>query len=140
MDFSQTMNLIKRHEGLELKPYRCPAGRLTIGYGRNLDDVGIDEQEAENMLVRDMMKVVKGLRENIPGFDELTSARQAVLIDMAYNLGLEGLLKFKRMLGHVVTFEWAQAAEEMLNSKWARQVGSRANRLATMMETGRWAV
>jgi len=140
MDIVQTMELIKRHEGLRLKPYRCSAGKLSIGFGRNLDDVGISVIEADSLLENDVYNVRQGLEGRLPWFDGLDDVRQAVLVDMAYNLGIVGLMGFRRTLEHVQAGRWSDAAREMLDSKWATQVGARANRLATMMETGRWAV
>lgn len=127
--------LIKLHEGLRLKPYRCTAGKLTIGYGRNLQDIGISEEEAEAMLRADIDRCKKQL-ETIPWFKKLCDARQAVLIDMCFNLGFDGLMKFRRTLLFIENQNYKSAAAEMLNSRWANQVGSRALRLSRMMKTG----
>jgi len=78
------------------------------------------------------------LEYRLPWFTELDEVRQAVLVDMGYNLGIDGLLKFKRTLGSVESGNYANAAIQMLESKWATQVGHRAERLSDMMETGEW--
>ena len=124
------------HEGLRLKPYRCSAGKLTIGVGRNLDDVGLTEEEALLLLGNDISRVITELDQNIPAFSSLDEIRKRVLVDMGFNLGISRLLKFRRMLAALEAGDWSQAAVEMMDSRWARQVGSRAERLKLMMETG----
>ena len=130
--------LIKEHEGLRLKPYRCTAGKLTIGYGHNLDDNGITEDQAELMLVEDVAAVEKELSHNLPWFADLDIVRQSVLIDMAFNLGWPRLSNFKKSLAYMESGEFDEAAMEMLDSRWANQVGKRALRLADMMRMGEW--
>ena len=130
--------LIRLHEGLRLKPYRDTVGKLTIGYGRNLDDRGITQRDAETMLRDDVADTRTALITALPWFAELYGAREAVLIDMAFNLGPAGLLKFGRTLSAVEQGDYETAAVEMLDSKWAGQVGQRATRLAEMMRTGEW--
>ena len=131
------VELIQRHEGLRLKPYKCTAGKVTIGFGRNLEDVGITAEEATRMLHHDIAECIKQL-ETIDGFSMLDEVRRAVLIDMTYNLGFAGILAFKNMWRAVENRDYDKAAVEMLDSKWARQVGQRALRLSTMMQTGEW--
>ena len=125
-----------QHEGLRLKPYHCSAKKLTIGVGRNLDDVGITEEEAMVLLGNDISRVITELDQNIPAFSSLNEIRKRVLVDMGFNLGISRLMKFRRMLAALETGNWSQAAVEMMDSRWARQVGSRAERLKLMMETG----
>jgi lysozyme len=125
-----------KHEGLRLTPYRCTAGKLTIGVGRNLEDRGISEDEAAMLLDNDIMSVWKELSRVLPGFTSLDDTRQHVLMDMCFNLGTAGLLKFKAMLAAVEARDFDRAAAEMLDSAWARQVGKRAQTLAQMMKTG----
>jgi lysozyme len=124
------------HEGLRLKPYRCSAGKLTIGVGRNLEDVGLTEEEALLLLGNDISRVITELDQNIPAFSSLDEIRKRVLVDMGFNLGINRLMKFRRMLAALEAGDWSQAAVEMMDSRWARQVGSRAERLKLMMETG----
>lgn len=131
----QLIEMLKRHEGRSLKPYKCPAGKLTIGYGRNLEDMGVSEVEAMVMLRNDIEQCYEELSV-FSWFEDLDQVRQEALINMLFNLGLPTFLKFKKTLKFVAEGKYSQAAAEMLNSKWATQVGDRAKELAYMMETG----
>ena len=130
--------MLVEHEGLRLKPYRCTAGKLTIGVGRNLDDRGITPDEALYLLRNDIEISRKELSASFPWFDGLDSVRQSVLIDMCVNLGLARLKGFRNTLALIGVGKYEAAAVEMLDSKWAQQVGSRARRLSGMMANGRW--
>ena len=126
-----------RHEGLRLKPYRCTAGKLTIGIGRNLDDCGISQSEAYIMLINDIMNCEKQLQAKIPDiYNGLDEVRQSVLLNMCFNLGINGLLGFKNTLSFIAAGDWERAANGMLASKWAKQVGMRAIELSEMMRKG----
>lgn len=129
-----------RHENLKLKPYFCTSNKLSIGAGRNLEDNGISRSEAMLMLRNDLIATSFGLEKAVPGFLALTPRRRMALIDMAYNLGLAGFLKFRKLLTAIQVGDWQQASAEMLDSKWADQVGKasgqRAHTLATMMREG----
>lgn len=129
------MNLLREHEGFRQFPYRCTVGRLTIGYGRNLDARGIDAGEAEILLKNDVLAAATQL-SNQDFWGLLNEVRQAVLIDMAVNLGVGGLLKFKKMCDALLQLDYERAADEMLASKWATQVGKRAQELAEAMKSG----
>lgn len=136
-DFDRELELqLIDHEDIKLKPYRCSAGKLTIGVGRNLDDNGITKAEAMMMLRNDLTQTRFGLEKVFPGFLGLSRPRRRALIDMCFNLGLPRFLQFKKMLAAVVARDFNQAAEEMLSSRWAEQVGQRAHTLATMMREG----
>ena len=123
-------------EGNKRFPYRCTAGKLTIGVGRNLDDVGISDDEIKYLLNNDIYRAEIAARTLFPSFDSLSDARKAVLINMAFNLGQTRLAGFKRLREAVEAKAWEQAAVEMLDSKWAVQVGQRAQRLAQQMRQG----
>lgn len=136
------------HEGEVLHTYFCPAGKLTIGVGHNLEAnpiPGIEKgdtithERAMGILDIDITECVAGLKKQIPWTDTLDEVRKAVLIDMCFNLGLWGLLKFKNTLAVIKAGDYADASEMMLQSKWAGQVGERADRLSRMMKTGEWA-
>ena len=136
------MNRIKaqlvRHEGLRLKPYRCTAGKLTIGIGRNLDGRGISQKEAYAMLERDIHDCEQCLLDEIPNvYNGLDEIRQSVLLNMCFNLGIKGLLGFKNTLAFIGAGDWERAANGMLASKWAKQVGKRAIELSEMMRKGK---
>lgn len=121
------------HEGLRLKPYKDSVGKLTIGVGRNLDDVGLTHTEAIYLLENDIGRVCYELDGALPWWRTLDLARQQVLIDMGFNMGVPTLLGFVRTLGYIESGMYEQAAEAMLQSKWAQQVGRRAIALAAMM-------
>lgn len=123
---------LKVDEGLRLSPYRCTAGKLTIGYGHNLDDKPITKEAAEQILIDDIQDVVTEL-EKMEIYHWLSEQRKAVLINMAFNLGIAGLKSFKKMFEALGNEDYGKAAEEMLDSRWAYQVKGRASRLAEMM-------
>ena len=136
MDIDQLIIELKRDEGLRLLPYRDTVGKLTIGYGRNFDDVGISIAEANNMLLNDINRVLPQLDKSMPWWRDLSEARQRVLCNMAFNLGITKLLKFTKTLKMMQDGNYKQAAEAMRQSLWYRQVGVRAERLAVMMDNG----
>lgn len=129
------LQALKIDEGLRLKPYECTAGKQTIGYGRNLDDVGISEAEAEAMLASDIKVAAQDAKSFATSavWEDLSPERQAVLINMAFNLGLSRLSQFKRLRTNLALRHYVDAAAEMLNSRWAKQVPNRARRLADIM-------
>ena len=129
---------IKRDEDLRLKPYRDTTGHLTIGYGRNLETRGITLTEAEAMLTTDINEHEAALRRALPWTDALSECRRAVLVNMAINMGLGGLLGFRKMLAALEAGDYVTAAAEMLDSTWATQVKGRAPRLAEQMATDTW--
>lgn len=131
-------DMLVDHEGMRRKPYRCTAGKLTIGVGRNLDDRGISPDEAMYMLANDIRDSRRELSAAFSWFDKLDEVRQSVLIDMCVNLGLSRLQGFRNTLALIGVGKYEAAAQEMLDSKWAEQVGRRAQRLSRMMATGRW--
>ncbi len=135
---SKLQEQLKRHEGLKLKAYQCTANRTTIGYGRNLDDKGITQAEADLMLENDVIFLMSVLPGKIDFFNGLNKPRADVLVNMAFNLGVNGLLKFKKMLTAMDDGYFELAACEMIDSKWARQVGDRALELAEQMKTGEY--
>ncbi|MBO6305478.1 MAG: glycoside hydrolase family protein [Selenomonadaceae bacterium] len=131
------MNLIeriKKHEGLGLKPYRCPAGYLTIGYGRNIEENGITEAEASFLLANDIKNCRAECEKNFRWFNNLDAERQDVLVEMDFNLGIKRFKKFKKMLAACERKDYETASKEMLDSLWARQVGKRAETLAAIMK------
>lgn|SRR5690625_376873 len=129
--------LIKEAEDLELKPYRDTVGKLTIGYGRNLEDSGITEEEAKYLLAQDQIRSHNELTGNFAFFQKMDPVRQAVLADMHMNMGLPRLLTFKKMLTACQFQDWDTAAAELMDSKYFRQTHSRAKRNYMMMKFGR---
>lgn len=135
MDFHALVARVKRHEGFRSTPYRDAEG-WAIGYGRNLTFNPITEHEAEVLLQNDLMRVIEDLQQRISFWSEIDSVRQEALTEMAYNLGVGGLMKFARMLEALEANRYADAEYHALDSKWARQVGHRAKVLARMLRTG----
>lgn len=129
---------LKRDEGCRLMPYRDSLGFLTIGYGRCLDRVGISQSEADMLLESDIRVAESAVATNLAGIEHLDPVRRAVLVNMAFNLGIGGLLQFRKFLAAVRASDWPRASNEMRDSLWAKQVGSRADRLARQIETGEW--
>lgn len=138
MDLIKLREQLIEHEGLRLHPYKCPAGKTTIGCGRNLDDRGITREEAMAMLQHDIDECAADcvLIVGQSVWDKLSDARQRVLVDMRFNLGPKGLRSFARTLSAISQGRYADAAEYMLQSKWASQVKGRAARLSKMMRDG----
>jgi lysozyme len=128
--------MLIRHEGLRLKPYRCTAGKLTIGVGRNLEDVGISEDEAIHLLNNDIDKCIEYTNQ-FDWFNDLCVIRQDVVINMIFNLGISRFLGFKKLIKALSVGNYELASYEMLDSRWARQVGSRATELAKIMKEGK---
>jgi lysozyme len=125
-----------RHEGLRLFPYKDTVGKLTIGVGRNIEDNGISEKEAMYLLKNDIERCSKILQENFYFYNFLTHTRKCVLVNMCFNLGFPRLMGFKKMLAALETHDYDTAADEMEDSKWARQVKGRAVELANQMRDG----
>lgn len=155
IDEFEAVQRLSLHEGIRLQPYRCPRGYLTIGVGRNLQtnplsreeikilgrrdlSSGITRQEAFFLLRGDIRRTFENCRKGIPFFDSLDDERQYVLVDMAFNMGIGGLLKFQKMLAFIGVGNYRQAAAELLSSRYARQVPIRAERLAQTLKNGRW--
>lgn len=128
---------LMRHEGLRLTPYTDTMGKLTIGYGHNLTAKGITTEVADLLLTADIDDTLAQVTLCMPWFRNLDPIRQRALADMAFNIGVRGLLGFKRMLNAVNANRWEDAANEMENSTWAKQVGKRALELSQMMQTGK---
>lgn len=129
------IELIKRHEGYSRLPYYDTTGHFTIGYGRNLSDMGISDIEAEYLLKNDISDA-SIYCSAFTFWNNLNDARKVVLIDMCFNLGYKGLCTFKMFFSAIERNDHDAAAGEMLDSKWARQVGNRANELAEIWRRG----
>jgi len=131
------IDLIKKHEGYSATPYTDTVGKITIGWGRNLTDNGISEEEATMLLSHDLDKCERQLN-NLQWYSHLSHIRKDVLVSMVFNMGFRGFLSFKKMIIAIEEHHWREAAKQMLDSKWANQVGRRAVELAYMMEHDRY--
>lgn len=132
------MNLsdwIKNHEGLKLKLYKDTVNKWTIGYGRNIEDLGITQSEAEFMFQNDLNRCIDQLKA-YDWYNNQPTNIQYALTNMCFNIGINRLLGFKRMLKAIQDKNYTLAAMEALNSKWARQVGKRAKDIATLIREG----
>lgn len=129
---------LRRDEDERAKPYQDTRGKLTIGVGHNLTDKPISQRAIDMILDDDVNDVTASLDAVLPWWRSLDEARQGVLANMAFNLGVAGLLQFRNTLALVKAGDYAAAAQEMLNSEWAKEVGPRALRLAQQMRSGAW--
>tara|TARA_R110002126_G_scaffold71016_3_gene178323 strand:- start:716 stop:1189 length:474 start_codon:yes stop_codon:yes gene_type:complete len=145
------LELMKKHEGFRSNYYYCTAKKKTIGYGRNVDDNPFTQEEldflrcknpdklvitkaqAEQILINDMAKVHKKLIKKIPFYEGKPKDIQHILTNMAFNMGTNGLLKFVNTLKLIKYSEYKTASVEMLDSRWAKQVGNRAKELSNIL-------
>lgn len=123
---------LKRDEGVKLKPYICPAGKLSIGAGRNLDDMGITEEESDFLLRNDVARVERELDRAYPWWIKCPETVRRGMVNMVYNIGITRFGGFKRMIACLQAGDYKGAAREALDSKWATQVGDRAKRIANL--------
>jgi lysozyme len=123
---------IKNDEGYSSKLYKDTAGKLTIGYGRNIEDEGIRPNEGELMFQNDLKEAINDIDDFLWYIYSPDPVKKA-LINMSYNLGLKRLLTFKKMLQAIIDKNYTKAAIEALDSKWAKQVGGRAKDIAVMI-------
>lgn len=136
MNLERFMAELERDEGRVLKPYEDSTGHLSIGVGRNLTDVGISNSEADFMLANDIERTCEDLDRELPWWRNLDEERQRVLANLAFNVGIAKLQTFKNTLAYVQAGDFEKAADNMMLSLWAKQVGPRARRLAERMRTG----
>lgn len=122
-------------EGRRKLPYFDTEKNLTIGVGRNLTGVGLRDDEIDYLLNNDINIALADLVVHWPWFGQLSDVRQRVLLDMCFNMGFDTLSQFHLMIMAIQKEDWPLAAHEMLQSKWAKQVGDRATKLSRWMET-----
>ena len=134
----QLIAQLKLHEGLRLKPYTCTSGKLSIGVGRNLDDIGISEQEAEMLLLNDIEEAKSQLATYFPWTQDLDEVRLAALINFTFNVGIGTVCKFVNAMALLKDESYDMASEEFLQSRWANQVGQRAIDVTEQIRTGEW--
>ena len=137
------IDLITAHEGYRQYPYTCPAGKLTIGIGRNIEDRGITREEAQFLLANDIASAEKELRQAFPWFGNLTRPRRYALIDLVVNMGLPTLREFTKTLEYLERGDFDAAAAELLRgsgpdgkSQYYHQVGQRAERISNIIRHG----
>lgn len=143
------------NEGFRPTPYYCTKGRQTIGIGHNIDanpitkedekvigefwyKDGITKNAAFYLLRKDVNRVIEELNNNVPWWNNLNNDRQYVMIDLCFQLGINGLMQFKKTLQYISTGFYIQASEELLRSKYAQQTPNRAKRNADCLRTGKY--
>lgn len=136
MDKARLKKQLETDELRSKKIYVDTVGKVSGGIGRNLTDRGFSEDEIDLMYANDIKIAEKDARALVPGFDRLDDVRQEVLVNMAFNLGYSRLAGFKKFLAAVNSSRFDEAAAEMQDSAWFRQVGQRAVRLRDAMRTG----
>lgn len=140
---------VKIYEGYSDEPYKCPADKWTIGYGYNYEDRGFAAQYiteiikngfteglADILVKQDVLNCYEACEKNIKGFNDLDNNRRAVIVDMCYQLGLSGLLQFRKMLNAIAVHDYETASEEMQDSRWYKQSGRRSIANVKQMLTG----
>ena len=157
-DRDELVKMVALHEGIVLNVYQDHLGINTVGIGRNLDDRGITdgellfmnktiddvydngltEEEAYYLCMNDIAIVEKELLDSKPIVNQLNDVRQMVLVDMAFNMGVPRLILFKNMWLAIEKVNYPLACEEMIDSRWASQVGNRAMKLSLAMKNGEW--
>jgi lysozyme len=123
-------------EGKRNKPYKDSVGKLTIGIGRNLDDIGVSDDEINFMLSNDIDKVAKQLDDMMPWWRSMNDARQNAFCNFVFNVGIGTAMTFKNSLALLQAGKYVDAADAMMQSKWASQVGNRAVRITSMLRRG----
>jgi lysozyme len=136
MNKEKLIQELKRDEGVELRPYKCSAGFLTLGVGRNIEERGITMDESDYLLANDITICEEEATRVFKWYDTLSDVRQRVILNMIFNLGLTKLLNFKKFLAAMEAEDWEEAGKQMLDSRWAKQVGNRADRLEQMIVNG----
>lgn len=129
---------LKRDEGLRLDVYRDTEGLLTIGYGHCLDRKGISKRVAEAMLEDDIFDAKLITRVKFPWTETLDPVRRDAMVNLVFNMGGAGLATFKKFLAAMQVGDWMEAGRELMDSKYATQVGPRAHRMRKQIEVGEY--
>lgn len=140
MDIQKLYKDIEREEGFVATAYKDHLGYTTIGIGRMIDEKrggGISHEEALYLLRNDVARCITALRNKLEFWDELNEARKAALVHMTFQLGINGFMRFKRMIMRLEQEDYVKASEEALDSKWARSdTPDRARRIASVIRNG----
>lgn len=147
---TQLLNMLRLHEGLRLKPYSCSGGKRTIGYGWNMSDNAlpveialhlhiygeITKDQAEDLLIISAKRAQDQCRTLYKGYDSFTQNRQDALADFVFNVGIGTAKKFRKANKAINEGRWNDAADEMMDSLWYRQVPNRAKEIVKMIREG----
>lgn len=137
---SKLSDQLRIHEGVRSHAYKCSANMITVGVGRNIDEnggLGLSDDEIDYLLENDIRRCKQELI-TLPWFSQIDSVRQDALINMCFNLGMTRLLGFKNALTAMSVGDYDLAADEFMDSRWAKQVGYRAEEVCTMIRTGNY--
>ena len=134
MDLNKLKQMLIKHEGKKLWPYKCTAGKLTIGIGHNLDAKGISNAVADLMYEEDIMEVINDLHKIFENFNDLPEQIQLVLANMRFQLGDLGFRKFNKLIKSVERKDWKEMKISMTNSLWYKQTNNRAKELIGLVE------
>jgi len=135
---SRLIEILRRHEGVKNTLYKCTSDKWTIGVSRNLEDVGLSEEEIDMLLLNDIVRTKELMDDYIPWHRDLDQVRQEALINFVFNVGIGTTMKFKNAMAALEEHDYDTAATEMLDSNWAKQVGSRAEEVTQMIKTGEY--
>ena len=136
MNIERLRKQITKHEGIEYKLYRCTSNKLTIGVGRNIEDRGISHDTAMQMLDEDIDICINELQQTVSYWDDLPERVQEALVNLCFNMGIKRLMAFKKTFGYLREGMFDKAADELLDSRYANQVGQRAIDVAHMIREG----
>lgn len=137
---SKLVAQLKRHEGVKSHAYKCTADMITVGVGRNIDEnggIGLSDDEIDYLLENDIKRCKQELI-SLSWFTDLDSVRQDALVNLCFNLGLTRLMDFKNAMAAMAEGNYQKAADEFYDSRWAKQVKSRADEVCEMIRTGRY--
>ena len=135
-------NMIKRHEGAVVNSrkqyilYKCPAGKLTIGWGHNIEDNGLPEHVVQVLLEHDIINAEKDLDLIFDNWRRFAKGRRLGLTSMMFNLGHAKFRKFRKMIKAIRDKKWEEAADEAMLSLWSKQVKSRAEEISSLFRSG----
>ena len=135
---SKLINTLRRHEGVKNTLYKCTSDKWTIGVGRNLEDVGLSEEEIDMLLQNDITRTEELLDEYMDWWSDLDYVRQDAMINFVFNVGIGTAMKFKKAMTALEEGDYEIAADEMMDSNWSKQVGDRAVEVTEMIRTGEY--
>ncbi len=136
VDIARLQQQLIKHEGLRLFPYEDTVGKMSIGVGHNLTDRGLTSDQVMKILNDDIYMVIKQI-STFSWYAALNEVRQRALVDMIFNIGITKFNQFTHLIAALEASNYDEAAHQMLESKWAEQVGVRANTLANMVKMGK---
>ena len=138
---SKLTEMLRRHEGVETHAYKCTAGKITIGVGRNIDPaggIGLSDDEIEYLLENDIARCAEELGREFPWFSGLDDVRRDAIINLCFNIGITSLRNFVMANGAMARDDYDEASAQYYQSKWAGQVGNRAKEICAMIRTGEY--